>query len=856
MSLSYKNRAARIWTIVAIAALHFLIRHTADGAIPLAERAGGMFGGDYRVALNLMSGRGFRQSLCPDAPEAVPVREFTSFLRPELTRAELDAYLRQPWSRPINYDFRTHRADVPIPDVDRAQINEFYTMRVLDLRVAAILWRWFGIRWSVFFTFYQLVSTGTGVLLFLIVKRFVGFWAGVLAFLFYTVSPLEIEWTIRGVRDISPLWFAIIALAALFCLAGRFKSGAKNSASYLVAGAISLIGYGWRIDAIMLPAIMLVLLAIDGMVRRKRYRDVFAQMAWFSCGALLCLGLIRSLTPQGGMNPQNGFHIAYYGNSERTNLSGLENSLKIFRCDINTQIAARYHADANGIPGGGVPYLSPAYGAACRAMYLKAISFDAWHWISGFPRFLFRAMRGTALKDLPADREFYPPPTAWPKWMQTLRLLVAGPISDLTPYLVILGLLGVLFWIPVSALSTGMTVLFVLYGVILFAVLPEGPHAGLLVIPMCVLAALGTSTFSRKRRHLRWRTGSIVLLTIATIWGLGCGAGYFWSLRQRDAQVAAIRLLTSNGALDPAAQIQPQLFRVRRGHSSPDPAGYLIEIETGDAPGILHCRYLRDGIGLRVYQSDHRLHPNRKQFFFFTSYLGAREGSAEYDTTVVLERDARIVSARRSDLAGWKGLEASTVFYDGERTPGSPIVGYPSEVTNYANNPFDGDLLSATDRVRLFPTRPLGLDVSTAPPHVLKETGTSSPLLYPVNLWGLALATLDAQGDHFRFKTTLKTGQGYVQGPAMTSLTERDIYVRMRYRLGKGRMALLVQTYDGTRHAYCPQPQAAFDGQLWTEAVRFHVFPKQPFCIVVANEYPPFDAPAEADIVEIALLTE
>jgi hypothetical protein len=26
----------------------------------------------------------------------------------------------------------------------------------------------------------------------------------------------------------------------------------------------------------------------------------------------------------------------------------------------------------------------------------------------------------------------------------------------------------------------------------------------------------------------------------------------------------------------------------------------------------------------------------------------------------------------------------STVFYDGERTPGSPVVGHPSEVTIYA----------------------------------------------------------------------------------------------------------------------------------------------------------------------------
>jgi hypothetical protein len=86
----------------------------------------------------------------------------------------------------------------------------------------------------------------------------------------------------------------------------------------------------------------------------------------------------------------------------------------------------------------------------------------------------------------------------------------------------------------------------------------------------------------------------------------------------------------------------------------------------------------------RVYESEHRLFPNRRQFFFFSAYQGRLVGPYHYRSTVKVEGDARIVSARRADLSNWRDLEVSTVFYDGERTPGSPVVGHASEVTIYA----------------------------------------------------------------------------------------------------------------------------------------------------------------------------
>ena len=667
-----RDRLRAFLAIAVLLANHFVTRHQYDRDIPLKMRGDGMFASDYQAAVNLAADRGFYRVLLPDTPAARPMREFERLQRDELTPAELQAYLSQPWSQPINLDYGTETADVPL-----------YTARPLELRLAGYLWKWLGVRWSVIFTFYQLVSTLTALLVFLIGRKAGGYWCGLVAMTLYSLSPLESVWVLHSLRDINPLWFAIFGSAAMYCLAGAFKNFWLNLASYVVAGGTALVGYGWRLDALLLPPVLLVLLIVKDRMERASWRDTATHAALFVLGIFACYAFILSVRPPDSLNPGLAYHVAFYGNAERTNLAGLENSLEVFRCDRDTEVAARYYATANNLPGRGEPFAGPAYASACRALYFRSISFDAWHWVAGFPRFVVQAMQATALQDLPMDRDFFPP---IPFCVKTTKETLGAVMF----WGALLGIGAVFFWARLSPVTTGMVVLLAIYAAILFVVLPEHQHAGILVLPISVLGGFGiTSIFSKALRSAHWGTGLAALSILAGAWGIACVAGYFWSLHQRDAQIAQIRKFTAVAVLDPSIKLHDQSMSVTNGPNALDRAGYLLEIETGPNPGTLDCQRIRwvevagkpDG---RVYQSEHRLYPKRRQFFFFSAYQGRLVNGYHYNATVEVHGDAQIISARRADLTNWRDLEVSTVFYDGEHSPGSPVVGHPSERTLYA----------------------------------------------------------------------------------------------------------------------------------------------------------------------------
>jgi hypothetical protein len=282
------------------------------------------------------------------------------------------------------------------------------------------------------------------------------------------------------------------------------------------------------------------------------------------------------------------------------------------------------------------------------------------------------------------DRDWFPPV---PRQVKSLLDFT----SYLLPISALLGIAAIFFWGKLSPVTLGMAGLLMVYTAILFVVLPEHQHSGMLVLPVCVLGGFGVaSIFSSEFRQPHWGIGLKALLLIGGVWGIACAGGYFWSLHERDAQIREIRRVTANATPDPSIELHDQTMSVSTGPDSDiDRTGYLLEVETGPNPGLLDCKHIRsvvtnNKLDGRVYESEHPLYPNRHQFFFFSSNQGRLLGRYWYNSTVQVHGDAHIVSARRADLSGWRDLEVSTVFYDGERTPGSPVVGHPSEVTIYS----------------------------------------------------------------------------------------------------------------------------------------------------------------------------
>ena len=188
----------------------------------------------YAVSLSLMAGRGFNDLAVDASPASAPLREFFELRRTHISREEFATYLASE------------------PDSTRDSKYQWYlplaTTRVADVRLAAILWRIFGIDRHVLATFYSLFSLATCAALFFIARRLTGSgWAGLAASALLTLSPIEGFLNTWSWRDASPMWFTALALAWFVCGFERFRRPAMNLGSYLVLGALTCSG-DWMAD--------------------------------------------------------------------------------------------------------------------------------------------------------------------------------------------------------------------------------------------------------------------------------------------------------------------------------------------------------------------------------------------------------------------------------------------------------------------------------------------------------------------------------------------------------------------------------------------------------------------------------
>ena len=261
--------------------------------------------------------------------------------------------------------------------------------------MTALLWKIFGVRWSVLLTFCALASTAVCLLVFLTGRRLGGgFWPGLCAAVLYLASPLENDLALRSLRDISPLWFAALAFACFVCLVERFRSAPANWAALGLTGFACTLGCGWRPDAMILAPFVGASAAFLLLRRRRGWRYLLAGAAAFLLGAAAPLGAVRLLCPSARQSPLVVFHMAYYGEYERCNLLGLENTFEVSRDDVETALTAQQYLADHARAGGSSPVppcYGPAYGQACFRMYREEVLPNLHRWTSGFPGFYIRA---------------------------------------------------------------------------------------------------------------------------------------------------------------------------------------------------------------------------------------------------------------------------------------------------------------------------------------------------------------------------------------------------------------------------------------------------------------------------------
>lgn len=183
-----KNRgrhAVQAALIVACLGLHLATRVHATRVRPIERFL--FYPEHYAPALSLLGGRGFTGlALAPEVdprPEAGEVRAFLSAGRAHLDSASFERYLEGA---------RT------------GQLDPLSASRILDVRIAAMLWRVTGPSWPALLTLYSVVTTIASGLAFVLGCRLGGFRAGLLASLLLLASPFESAYVVTSVRDLSP----------------------------------------------------------------------------------------------------------------------------------------------------------------------------------------------------------------------------------------------------------------------------------------------------------------------------------------------------------------------------------------------------------------------------------------------------------------------------------------------------------------------------------------------------------------------------------------------------------------------------------------------------------------------------
>lgn len=658
---SWRVTCSRLCLLIALLLVHFLSRQRAAQVLPLSGRT--FYAHDYSVALSMLAGHGFNYLTVNPSLDDLPVAQFLDLKRPELSAQEFDEYCRSP-----NAGARRGTTQA--------------STRILELRLAAILWKIFGIKWSVLFTFYALVSTACCLLIFLMARQLSGnFWLALFAGLLYFASPLEHTYSVLSIRDISPLWFTTLSFWIFVCLVERSSYRIRNHVMSACLGGASMIGYGWRSDALLLAPFFAVAMPALLVSLRRSWLYILSMTTALVGGILFAWGLIQWAGPQEVRPAGWGFHIAYYGNLPRLEMFRLEDSFQIARDDSITQAHACYRHEVQSGPGQQLRYLGPEYGAICRGMYLDTMRYNLFRWVAFFPEFYERAVR------------FFPSNAAYVQaeplaLVRTLRLrgmalFYRYGLDYLTrsaPFLFFIGVFMVWSFDQERVRACVLVAFSIYYAAALLAVLPETKHLAPLLVPVIVIASVWPAFWPRLRQ-VSWdtvRSGLLAIVGLLLLYGSACAVTYPYSLSWRDHYLRDIMDAARSG-VDAADTIKgPQRFEACRTNDRQH-AGFLLTIRTGATPGLLVCTHRRDTRNhlKSCVATQHRLHPDREQYFFVSCIDMARYGmfASGYVCEVSVGQEAEIVSSTKVDLSCWRQLPLSTVFYQGERSPGSPHLG-------------------------------------------------------------------------------------------------------------------------------------------------------------------------------------
>ncbi|MEK7412345.1 MAG: hypothetical protein AAB263_03385, partial [Planctomycetota bacterium] len=350
--------------------------------------------------------------------------------------------------------------------------------RLTEMYVVGLLWKIISPSWDSLWILYAGLSTLGCACLMLMGRRICGSaWGGLGAGLFLTLSSFERYMGAWSFRDTNPLWFWCISLGAVAVL---LRSGCKPlnlGIRCLLIGVIATIGYGWRLDALLIAPALLVGCFIWIRISDRRWLPAAVAAAAMLLGITSGLTAVNALRETDRAAPSVGFHIAYYANAVRANLLGLENMSQVPRSD---EIAA-LHATAITATDPREPpltvkeFVGPRYGSACKSLFLSTIGPQLPHLANKLPLYI-----GTVTWQI-AD----------PDCANNLRDIPSSlniAVRILTTVIVILGAILLLYTGRDLVWAWVIIALIPYYHLFVLLVLPESKHFAACLAPLSLLA--------------------------------------------------------------------------------------------------------------------------------------------------------------------------------------------------------------------------------------------------------------------------------------------------------------------------------------------------------------------------------
>jgi len=335
--LNRSTQPSRVLQAVLLAALlgfHFVTRFHAQQATALQGRH--FYSESYFVSLSLLAGRGFGYLL--PAAAAVEQEDSLSAAREVLPRTRAARWVVGFMSLAGQEEITDEQLlDYLREGAVSVRPDPIETTRVLDIYVAAALWRLFGISWTVYFAFYALVSTLATFCVFLIARQATGsYWVGFVAAGGFLVSPLESYSGVWSTRDTAPLWFTAIMFGSLTLFSGPAREARAVLRGAFVVGFAAFLGLGWRPDVLIAFPTVLGGLVLTLARQPNASQRIGLALTGLIAGGAAVLLLLRLLGPPLPLLGGATYHIAWYGEATRSNLLQTENAFQVVRDDRET----------------------------------------------------------------------------------------------------------------------------------------------------------------------------------------------------------------------------------------------------------------------------------------------------------------------------------------------------------------------------------------------------------------------------------------------------------------------------------------------------------------------------------------